>query len=155
MKQTITIKEDRHKKSAIDYILDLPLDQVHQVIIKPFKETLTDRQRRFYWSWVGIMGKEFGYTKDEMHETLKGRFLFKIMLEYPDDYPDIKKLVDTVRSLRDKGMVKEADTIAKTVAPMVSITKAKVPHMGQFLDEIYGLARENNISLPFPEERIK
>lgn len=155
MNKSITIKSSEQQKTAIDCVLDLKFDDIHQVIIKPFKETLSDRQRRFYWLWVGIMGKEFGYTKDEMHEVLKGRFLFKIMLQFPEDYPEITELVKQVQAVRAKGLAKEADTIAKTVAPMVSITKAKVPNMGEYLDEIYGLARENNISLPMPEDRYK
>jgi hypothetical protein len=153
MNKTIHIKTPEQQKNAVACVLDLPFDPVHVVTIKPFKETLTDRQRKFYWVWCEVMGKDLGYTKDEMHETLKGKFLFPIMLQHPDDYPEITTLVEQVRAVRAKGLTAEADLIAKTVAPMVSITKAKVPHMGSYLDEIYGLARENNINLPMPEDR--
>jgi hypothetical protein len=155
MNKTITIKDTKQQKHAVACVLDLPFDPIHQIIIKPFKETLSDRQRRFYFLWCGLMAKEFGYTKDEMHETLKGKYLFPIMLQHPDDYPRVDRLVEQVRAVRAKGMQKEADQIARDVAEMVSITDALVPHMGEYLDEIYGLARENNINLPMPEDRYK
>ena len=155
MTKTITIKSAKQHGEALKQVAAITFDPVMQVIIKPWKETLTDRQRRFYFTWVGLMAKEFGNTKDELHRILKGKFLFPIMLQHPDDYPRLARLVEQVRAVRAKGLQEEADQIARDIAEMVSITDAKVPHMGEYLDEIYGLAREHNISLPVPDERLK
>lgn len=155
MKRTITVKSPEQQKAAIDCVLDLKFDEVHTVTVKPFKETLSDRQRRFYFVWRNLIADEFGYTKDECHRTLKGQYLFPIMLQHPDDYPVINRLVEQVRIVRAKGMIEEANQIARDIAKLVSITDALVPHMGEYLDEIQAMARDNNINLPFPEERLK
>ena len=155
MKKTIVIKGIIQKKNAMEYINNIPLEPVHEVIIKPWKETLSDRQRRFYWVWIDLVAKGFGYSNDECHRTMKGLYLFPIMLKYPEDYPEINRLVEQVKTIREKGLQVEADQIARDIAKLVSITMAKVPHMGEYLDEISALAKDNNITLPYPEERLK
>ena len=163
MKKTIVIKGVIQKKNTMEYINNIPLEPVHEVIIKPWKETLSDRQRRFYWVWIDLVAKGFGYSKDECHRTMKGLYLFPIMLRaktdvdgtFVDDYPEIVRLVEQVKAIREKGLQVEADQIARDIAKLVSITMAKVPHMGEYLDEISALAKDNNIVLPYPEERLK
>ena len=47
-----------------------------EVIVKPYKANRSDNQNRYYWGVVvPMIADETGYTKDEMHEILRGLFL--------------------------------------------------------------------------------
>lgn len=46
------------------------------VTVEPYRATRSDRQNRYYWAVVvELLASELGYTKDEMHEALKWKFL--------------------------------------------------------------------------------
>ena len=48
--------------------------RVKIVVVRAYK-TRTDQQNRYYWVLMTIMGSHCGYTKDEMHEAMKKKFL--------------------------------------------------------------------------------
>lgn len=45
------------------------------VEIKPHKKQRTVRANNLYWQWLTIIGAEIGYTKDEMHDIFREKFL--------------------------------------------------------------------------------
>lgn len=65
--------------------------------IQSFKKNRSNPENRYYWGVVvEILADEFGYTKDEMHEILKAKFLTeKIMLT---TQTNTIEAVDRVRS---------------------------------------------------------
>jgi hypothetical protein len=49
-----------------------------QVIVRKDRKNRTDQQNKYYWgAIIEILGKELGYTPEEMHEALKWQFLKK------------------------------------------------------------------------------
>ena len=53
------------------------LDGDVSVIVKKWRESRSDNQLRYYWGVVvKIISEETGYTKEEIHEVLKSKFLW-------------------------------------------------------------------------------
>lgn len=50
--------------------------RVH-ITIEKLKSTRSVQQNRLWWLYIGIIAKEIGYTKDELHEICKFKFLRK------------------------------------------------------------------------------
>jgi len=50
-----------------------------EVRIQKLKSTRSHQQNRYWWVLMGILGNELGYTKDEIHEICKYKFLKKEM----------------------------------------------------------------------------
>lgn len=48
-----------------------------EINIQKLKSSRSTQQNRLWWMYVGIIAKEIGYTKDELHEILKFKFLKK------------------------------------------------------------------------------
>lgn len=46
-----------------------------EITIEKLKSTRSSRQNRLWWLYMTILSKEIGYTKDEMHEICKFKFL--------------------------------------------------------------------------------
>lgn len=46
-----------------------------EIIVKRKSAKRSDRQNRYWWVLVTILSSELGYTKEEMHEILKYKFL--------------------------------------------------------------------------------
>lgn len=46
-----------------------------EITIEKLKSTRSSRQNRLWWLYMTILSKEVGYTKDEMHEICKFKFL--------------------------------------------------------------------------------
>ena len=43
--------------------------------IKERSANRSKEQNSFYWTWIDILSKEIGYTKEEMHTLIKYKFL--------------------------------------------------------------------------------
>lgn len=48
-----------------------------EITIKKLSSTRSSRQNRLWWLYMTILSKEIGYTKDEMHDICKFKFLKK------------------------------------------------------------------------------
>lgn len=46
-----------------------------EITIEKLRSTRSSRQNRLWWLYMTILSKEIGYTKDEMHEICKFKFL--------------------------------------------------------------------------------
>ena len=67
---------DYVKKSIKNWLLTFKPDVLVEIIIRPHKKTKSDPMRKYYFGVVAKMiGNELGYTKDEIHEVLKAKFL--------------------------------------------------------------------------------
>jgi|TARA_R100000664_G_scaffold959_1_gene2651 hypothetical protein len=43
--------------------------------INEAQDVRSNQQNRLWWAWMTILGNELGYTKNEMNDTLKYKFL--------------------------------------------------------------------------------
>ena len=151
MKKTLTIKNEMIRQNAKAIVGTIPFNKIHEVIIRPYKDDRSLLQNAYYWVILSIIGKELGYTKDELHQQYKGQLLVPIMLKYPDDYPDFCEMVSIIQGLRTSGMFKEADLLAVKIVSLVTTTKLKVPHCAEYITDIKNQAAGLDIRLPAPE----
>ena len=57
-----------------------------EIRIKVRTNNRTTEQNSLYWKWINIMSEETGFTKEEMHELIKYKFLkvsFKFSMFFP------------------------------------------------------------------------
>jgi len=50
-------------------------DCVVEIRIRKWRSKRSSEQNRLYWLWIGIMAKDFGYDVDELHASLRAKFL--------------------------------------------------------------------------------
>ena len=151
MKKTLAIKNIIIRNRAVELVRNIPLDEIHEVIVRPYKVDRNLLQNAYYWKILSIIGEELGYTKDELHRQYKGQFLVPIMLKYPDDYPDFCEMVAIIQGLRNSDKIKEADKLAVRIVYLVSTTKLKMKHFTEYTTDIKHHAASLDIRLPAPE----
>ena len=65
--------------SAREYVKTLPEDSAIELSIKPYKLTRSDRQHRYYFGVViTTISNDTGYTKEEVHQIMKQKFLWQV-----------------------------------------------------------------------------
>jgi uncharacterized protein YueI len=90
-----------------------------RVILSVRKERVqrSKPQNDFYWAVVvKILSEHFGYTRDEMHDVLKNKFLQKKDLKHPDFI-----LTRSTTALSTKEFILYIDTIVQWAAEEFSI----------------------------------
>jgi len=124
----------------------LPVDPVHEVVIKEKGKSRTRDQDGLYFTWCGIIGAELGYSKDEAHEEMKRLFLVPILVrddaEYAEMWRDVEQVWDDCRK----------DRLRRWVARETSITRLKVKQMAELMTEVNRFAIGMAIYLPHPED---
>ena len=85
----------------------------------------TLEQNRLYWKWLGVIGDELGYHKNEIHEV----------------FLDMFSQIKTIRNLEGKPIQKR-----------VRSSEMNVKQMSEYMDQIQQFASENSIILPQPDE---
>ena len=81
----IVIRGDVQRQYAIQTIAGLDLSKPWRVTIKRFVKARSNPQLALYWEWLGIISKETGNDKDDLHEFFKRKFLT----------PEIKEVLGT------------------------------------------------------------
>ena len=89
------------------------------------KWSRTIEQNKLYWKWLGIIGDELGYHKNEIHEV----------------FLDMFSQIKTIRNLEGKPIQKR-----------VRSSEMNVKQMSEYMDQIQQFASENSIILPQPDE---
>jgi uncharacterized protein Veg len=54
-----------------------------EITVQKLKAKRSDRQNRLWWLYMTILGKELGYSKEEIHEICKFKFLKREMIHEP------------------------------------------------------------------------
>ncbi len=81
MKTKIICRTSDLKKRAISIIDALPMEDTHEVIIRPYKSKRSLEQNNTYWMWVDKIRVHIAdstgkfYSCEEIHEWLKEKFL--------------------------------------------------------------------------------
>jgi hypothetical protein len=148
-KRIFIIRSNGPKNEAVNAILELEYDPLHEVIIQEYKKDRSLSQNALYWVWCTHISKITGETKDEVHERLKGAHLVKI---YERDNPDYAKIIQTVREIWKSGNKKDAEFLHKEIVRLTSTTDANVAQFTEYLNDIENAERDNNIILPHPED---
>jgi len=79
MKKTFCLNVDKYrdqvKANLIAYIQSLPVDKAWRIEIDLLRKKRSLPQNSLMWDWYTAIGNEIGYTKDEMHDVLREKFL--------------------------------------------------------------------------------
>ena len=70
MKKTLQIKTEIARGDAINLINIIPMGELHEVIIRPFKVNRSLLQNSLMWVWLGYIADDLGYSKDELHRQI-------------------------------------------------------------------------------------
>lgn len=149
MKHTFIIKTEEIRMRALVAIESLPLEQVHEVLIRPYHKDRSAAQNSLYWKWMTIIGADLGESKDEVHENFKDKWLVSL---YERDDPDYAEMIQSLRSVWQQGMKKEALDLRKRIVALTSTTTATVAQMSEYMQEIENFAVTLGIKLPCPDE---
>lgn len=124
--ETFTLRNEQVKANCIEFISKLPAEPVMQVIIKPYVKKRSIDSNSLYWKWLEVFSEYTGYSKDDMHDVFRARFL-----------PVIERTVKGIE-LRE----------------LTSTTSLNTKQFSEYMKEIEILAVEMGIVLPYPDELI-
>jgi hypothetical protein len=141
VKQKIIVRDEPLRNRAVAVCATIPLNEPHEVVIRPHKVDKTDQQRRYYFRIVGIMAGELGYEKEELHTLLKKDNLLPIFLAADDMEDFIILYFNAVRGNCLESFLREN----------LSINRAKIHHMREYIDCILRQATNLGIRLPVEE----
>ena len=150
MKHTFTIRTPEVKKTAMDFISMMPIEPLHEVIVREHKKDRSAAQNSLYWYWLTMIGGEWGLTKDEVHKHYKAQLLVRI---YERDDPEYGAMIESVRKVSQSGMKDDAQHLMNMIVDLTSTTKATVKQFTEFLNDIEKDAMGKGIVLPHPEDR--
>ena len=151
MKRHIILRGEEQFQEMFDAYQELGAeDELHEVIIRPALSSLSARQMRLYWLWMGVISGHTGYTKDELHDQYKEKFLVRIFETNDKDYA---QMLEAVRQVHRDGKKGTAKHLKVQIIRMTSITDAKTPWMSEYLDEIkLDCITKLQLQLPIPED---
>ena len=66
-----------NKTTLVDYIRGIEDGTKVEVEITETPDVRTNKQNKLWWSWMKIIGNELGYSKNEIHDILKYKFLLR------------------------------------------------------------------------------
>lgn len=67
-------------RSKLDeYVNSLPENSQLEITVSPVKDFRSLKLNRTYWMYLGMIGDYLGYTKNEMHDYFKAKFLCTFM----------------------------------------------------------------------------
>lgn len=149
-KQTLIIRNDQIRSRAVHIISGLPLEPVHEIVIREHHKDRSAAANSLYWLWLTIIAAELGETKEDAHQRYKEEILVHI---YERDDLEFAEMIQAIRKVAASGMVDEARHLEKQVAKLVSTTTATVHQFTEYLQDIEKDAIGMNIILPHPEDR--
>lgn len=103
-------------------------DGYYNITIEKWKESRSAQQNRLFWKWMTIMGEDFGYHKDEMH----------------DEMIDLFAPIYTGKDILS----------GKPKQKRYTTSMMDVRQMYDFMNRIDQFAAENNIRLPQPDDKL-
>lgn len=147
MKRTMVLRTDELKAAACRVVGDVPLNDLHELIIRPYKVNRSVEQNNLYWKWMTEIGNEAGWEKEEVDSDYKGRFLVQI---YRRDDEEYEATVQAVHKVRAEGLMDEYAEIKKQIIKMTSTAKASVAQMSEYMNSVqrHALSRGYQLTIP-------
>lgn len=71
----IVIDDDKDLFRAITYLKNLNKDKKWTMEVKEYRKDRSGKQNKMMWMWLGLIGNELGYDKDDLHAFFKAKFL--------------------------------------------------------------------------------
>mgnify|MGYP003112999067 CR=1 FL=1 len=99
MKHYGTVKEGKlilkNKRIFNDSLLSLEGKEV-EIKIREKSFNRSREQNSLYWKWIDLLSKECGYTKEEMHELIKYKFLKRNIVDDDGQEQEVIKSTTTL-----------------------------------------------------------
>lgn len=155
MAKTIVLHSADDASKVADFLetfaaeVDYPLD----VTVKQHDNSIVSGQRGLYWTWVTIIAKDLGHTKEELHENMKERFFLNVYLADPDSHPTFIGVVEAMQIIKEKA-ADQFPTLRAAVMHGVSHLDATKENWIDVLNSVSNLAQKHNIRLPAAEKRL-
>ena len=145
-----TIKEERHKESAVEFLADLPLRPVCQVVIRDAREIRSTAQNSLLHKWHAEESEHTGELPDEVKRRYKKQFLVDIFMQREDG--EYARLILTLRKLHKEGHKKDAVFLYNQVVDLTHTADASVEEMTAYLNYIEIDARQRGVPLSRPDD---
>lgn len=124
------------------------LDQVPiEVVVHAGACSRSVQQNRLMWKWNSEIGNHMGLTKDETHELLKRKFAKPI---FTRDNLDYANMVEAVRVVYKRGLLLEAEHLAKEIVRLTSTSDFTTDEFSEYLKDIEHFAATEGIALSIP-----
>lgn len=129
--------DEQRRQNCIAEISRLDLSRVKSVEIKNYRKNRSTSQNRTYWMWLNTMSDVLGYSSDDLHEVFKQKFL---------------GLEEYVVNVRREGKAGKAVVLREIMCRPKSTVKLSVGEFSEYLNKVEELAKEMNITLPYPDD---
>lgn len=149
MNKTVILKEERHRQTAEGYLKDVPLQPVHEVIIKPHKVDRSSAQNRLLWKWCTEIGDQTGEIKEEVNDRYKQKFLVHI---FERDNDGFAEMLQAVRQVHKWGEVVLAKVMEREILKLTSTRNANVDQFREYLNSLEIDARSSGLTLSNPDD---
>ncbi len=73
--QTFLIDSPEKRDLAVQWLSRIPIEDVIEVSVRPYKPTRSQLQNRRYWLILQKIKEVTGHETDELHEIFKSKFL--------------------------------------------------------------------------------
>ncbi len=146
-KKFVLVNEEVKKRVA--EFVKRDTEEVMEVVVRAYKKSRSAAQLRIKWSWIGVIGDVYGWTKNECNNYYKRRYLLDIFERdevgmYADSMSAMRKLM-----LLDKA---QADIAHAQIVDLSKTEHANVKQMTEFLNHIERDAISLEIRLPYPDD---
>uniref|UniRef100_A0A6M3JJE1 Putative lambda recombination protein n=1 Tax=viral metagenome TaxID=1070528 RepID=A0A6M3JJE1_9ZZZZ len=150
MKLKVSLIDDSARNRIIDKIRNIPLNPLHEVVVRPKEIKRSIVQNSLYWMWITIIANELGETKEAIHIRYKRKILIHI---FERDDPEYAEMIEAVRTVHKSGMKVEAIKLSNQIVKLTSTTQTDVKQFTEYLNDIEKDAMGIQIALPHPEDR--
>ena len=148
MKQVFELKNDQVKQNCIAHIQAIE-DKGYQVLISSGSDAKSLKQLGLYWKHMGEISKSNGDLVPDIHLRLKKRHLHpiymggqsKLNMEYQNVYKSIVLISKSDLNIDCNKILQE----------VLSVSKATVKEMGQYIDSYWPEINEQGIYLTDPQ----
>lgn len=153
MNKTFILNDEDDIKDVVSACTALLVfDKKHAVHIHPYKTTISERQRKLYWTWIDLLADFIGEDKDRMHWIYKEKFLVGIFKRREDG--EYAGVLDAANKAYSRGDMKEFSILKKFIISKTSIMETLVTEMAEYLTLIdRQAAGELSFNLPHPEDQ--
>lgn len=62
-------------QKLVEYIQTISDDTIVEITITLLEDSRSNKQNKLWWTWAQIIGDTLGYSKNEIHDILKAKFL--------------------------------------------------------------------------------
>lgn len=88
-----------------------------EIQVNEKKSTRSQQQNSYYWLYLGVIAKETGNSKDDLHELFKGKFLSKGIKEIFGEKVRMKASTTTLSVGRFVEYIMEIEQLTGVPAP--------------------------------------